>query len=258
MKMILRGFFILIILFSGFMISRYVIDLNTNEQVLDEVNQIKEAEATINEEEINLPIIKEEEENIESKVGSSYELDFSSNPNQALLELNNDFIGWLEVGGTAIDYPIVKTNNNSFYLDHDFNKEKNIAGSIYMDYRNIGNAFDDHILIYGHNMKNGSMFHNLRYYKDENFFEENNTILFSNLYETTEYEIFSVYSISAEDYRFELSFDTMTVSEYIEELKGMSLYQNDIPSDDESQILSLITCTYEVDDGRFIVHAIKK
>lgn len=239
MKLILRGLFILIILFSGFMISRYVIDLDKNEQVYNDVIQIKEAGKSSEENEAARPIIK-------------------TNPNISLLEINNDFVGWLEVDGTTIDYPVVKTSNNDFYLDHDFNKEKNIAGSIYMDYRNIGNSFDDHILIYGHNMKNGSMFHNLRYYKDKNFFEDNDTIIFSNLYETFEYEIFSVYSISAKDYRFELSFDSVRVSEYIKALQEMSLYQRDIEFDDNSQILTLATCTYEVDDGRFIVHAIKK
>jgi len=189
---------------------------------------------------------------------TGYVIELRRNPNSELLAINHDFTGWIKVGGTAVDYPIVKHSDNDYYLDKDFYGNENIAGSIYMDYRNFGNELDGNIILYGHNMKNGTMFNSLNDYKDREFFDENTTITFSNLYNTYEYEIFSVYWVSANDYELKVDFKNSDLKEYYEELSEKSLFQRKIDIDDITQIITLATCSYEVDNGRLMIHGILK
>ena len=78
------------------------------------------------------------------------------------LKINNDTIAWLKVNGTDIEYAVVKANDNSYYLDHNFEKEYNKAGWIFADYKNVLDGTDKNIIIYGHNMGNGTMFGTLK------------------------------------------------------------------------------------------------
>ena len=91
---------------------------------------------------------------------------------EALWAENPDTVGWITIEGTNINYPIVKGTDNDFYLNHDFNGEENIAGSIYLDFESQGDFDGRNNIIYGHNMKNGSMFKDVVRYKDEAYFKE--------------------------------------------------------------------------------------
>ena len=87
----------------------------------------------------------------------SYELDFNK-----LFSVNNETVGWISVPNTSINYPVAKTNDNSFYLNHSFDKSKNTAGWIFADYRNSFNGQDKNIIVYGHNRMDSSMFATLK------------------------------------------------------------------------------------------------
>jgi sortase B len=268
MKSIIKIVSIIAIAASIIWISFYLSQLMENRKSTEQVRELYVELSTENMESSNEPEptieTTEEPEQSEEPVNSDiiikdttdYFTDLRKNPNSELLSLNSDFIGWVKVGGTEVDYPVVKHNDNEFYLDKDFYKEKNIAGSIYMDYRNFGNTLDGHIIIYGHNMKNGTMFNSLNDFKDENFFEANRAITFSNLYNTYKYEIFSVYWVSANDYELEVDFKNNNIYEYYNLLREKSLFQRELEADDITQIITLATCSYEVDNGRLMVHGI--
>lgn len=115
--------------------------------------------------------------------------------NQTMSQLystNSDTVGWLNVAQTAINYPIVRTDDNQFYLNHTFEKRKNIGGAIFMDYRNTG--WDDFIaVLYGHNMKDGSMLHDIQSFRTNSFYKQHRQITVTGLFEEWSYRVFSVF-----------------------------------------------------------------
>jgi SrtB family sortase len=112
-----------------------------------------------------------------------------------LLEINQDVVGWLHIEGTVIDYPVLQAEDNDFYLRRDWQKNDNIAGSIFMDYRNdiLSIQPGSNTIIYGHRMNDGSMFGELIKYESRWNFENHRIIHLDTLYETYEWEIFSAY-----------------------------------------------------------------
>ncbi len=180
---------------------------------------------------------------------------FQPNPNAPWLAINPDFAGWIRVAGTRIDYPYVRGNDNEEYLKTDFYGQPAKAGTVFLDYRNLGGSGEAHTMLYGHNMKNGTMFHDLVKYHDADFLRENPIITLTDLYGERTYRIFSVYEISADDYTLPLEFATPAdYTTLLQDLSRRSMHEAG-PLPGESQLLSLITCSYGVDNGRTIVHA---
>ena len=112
---------------------------------------------------------------------------------QGLLRINGDTVGWIKIEDTQINYPVVKSNDNDYYLHHNFEKETNPTGCIFMDCRNNSLPLDTNTILYGHNMKDASMFHDIIKYKEEAFFNNNDKIIFNTLYQENEWQVFSVY-----------------------------------------------------------------
>ena len=178
--------------------------------------------------------------------------------NSTWLSINADYAGWIKIPGTKIDYPYVRSKDNKDYLKRDFYGKSSEAGTLFLDYRNLGNFNDPHALIYGHNMKNKTMFHNLTLYKDPAFLADHDLIEWSGLYETRTYKIFSVYEISADDYAFTLQFDSETAySAYLNALAAQSLHPSAPISDPGQRLLTLVTCSYGTNNGRMVVHALE-
>lgn len=174
----------------------------------------------------------------------------------SLLEMNEDVVGWISVPGTVIDYPVVQARDNDYYLRRDIHGKSARAGTIFMDYRSDKLGKGKNTILYGHHMRNGSMFKDLVKYKREDFFQKNGYIRFDTLYEEIEWEVFSVY-ITEVDFPYgQTAFDSD--EEYItflEGIKGRSMFEKDIELTEEAQILTLSTCTYEYDNARLVVHA---
>ncbi|MEA5058572.1 MAG: class B sortase [Candidatus Pelethousia sp.] len=177
--------------------------------------------------------------------------------------LNDDVIGWITIDGTIIDYPVVRAADNDYYLGRDVEKRKSAYGAIFMDFRNADPAQQKHIILYGHNMKNGTMFHDLMNYKQKSFFDENRTIRLLWDGVDTRWEIFLAYIIMpntiyhiytgfGDDQQFA---DTMNQTiEYAKTVKPSNVDPTVTikPSD---QVLTLSTCTYEYDGSFFAVIA---
>lgn len=176
-----------------------------------------------------------------------------------LLEINEDTVGWITVPNTPIDYPVVQTKDNDYYLDHNFQHFKSDAGSIFMDFRNAPELSDRHSIIYGHHMRDGSMFKGLLNYQDEDFFENNRTITIQTLAQETEWEVFSAY-VTATDFYYIVT-DFSSDQDYLDFLqlvqKKSQIQPNDVNFTHEDQLLTLSTCAYDFEDARFVVHARK-
>ncbi|WP_020618358.1 class B sortase [Paenibacillus daejeonensis] len=173
-----------------------------------------------------------------------------------LHEINSDIVGWLRIDHTPIDYPVLQSDDNDYYLKHNVDKQASRRGSIFMDYRNTSITDDIHTVIYGHHMKDGSMFGELAKYKDAAYYREHPTITFEGIEEATAWEIFSVYIYSPDDQFFEYEFaDQQHYDAYLQKIIEQSHYATGVSVTSDDQLLTLVTCTYEVTDARFIIHA---
>ena len=181
----------------------------------------------------------------------------SSNKEEELLNINNDYKFWLNISNSNIDYPVVQGVDNDFYLNHSFNKEKSISGTLFIDYQNNIDS-DKNIVIYGHHMKNNTMFNNLNFFKDEEFFNNNDITIIRNG-EEYKYDVFSVYIIPENEASFNMSFvDESDYLNYMDELSTKSYFKKEFKLDSSRKMITLVTCSYEYDGARTIVHAIKK
>lgn len=179
-----------------------------------------------------------------------------SNKNKVLSSINPDYRFWLNVDNTNIDYPVVQGNNNEYYLTHDFNKNYLPSGSIFMDYRNSFEE-DNIIIVYGHHMRNKTMFGELEKFKNEKFFNGNNLIRVEYKNTTYIYEVFSVYvaDLNNKDY-LKVDFkDKKDKEDYLNYIKDRSLYNKDLVLTSDDNIITLYTCSYEFENARTIVHA---
>ncbi|MGV3073723.1 class B sortase [Clostridium baratii] len=178
----------------------------------------------------------------------------SNNFSEELIKINEDYKMWIEIPNTNIDYPVVQGEDNDFYLNHDFNKKESSSGAIFMDYKNNIDK-DKNIIIYGHNMKNKSMFQNLMKFKDEEFWKENNEIILTIDGKRYEYEIFSSYISNAEDIDLKTNFENDDeYLKYIDDIKKKSIFHRDMDIKSNDRIVTLSTCSYEKDDARMIIH----
>jgi sortase B len=187
------------------------------------------------------------------------EYTYIENPSQELLEKNPDYSGWIRIENTTIDEPIVKGIDNEFYLDRDFNKKKDKYGTVFMDYRNIGFEFSANTILYGHNAKNRLRFGPLEDFLDKTLALEASTITIQTLYDTYTYDIFAFYFDVAEPSNIQTRFSpSATFSQYLEDVSAKSLYDYEIEVTESDQILTLVTCSYDIDDGRYFIHAKKR
>lgn len=174
-----------------------------------------------------------------------------------LKEINSDLKGWIYIPNTNVDYPVVQSTDNDFYLHHNFYKEYNSGGAIFIA-SEIENPFiDKNTIIHGHHMNDNSMFASLSNFKEEQFFKDNRTVYITTENEILEYEVFSVYYqvANTNPYQYGFASDDDYVN-FLNELKNKSLFTVEMdPLTKDDKIITLSTCTYEVNDGRLLVHA---
>ena len=191
-----------------------------------------------------------------------------------LHEINPDLIGWLDIDGTVIDYPVMQTmEDESYYLRYDFYGKENRNGCLILDtdstagtgtkacdYAN-GTAPSTNLIIHGHTMKSGEMFGKLKLYADAEYGREHNIICFDSLYEEREYEMIAVfysqvYFESDDVFKYYKFFQADTQEEFdewYENVKAMSLYDTGVTAQFGDEFLTLSCCSYHVEDGRFVV-----
>lgn len=176
---------------------------------------------------------------------------------------NQDMTGWLSIDGTMIDYPVMQCDDNEYYLHHDFYGKEDKYGCLFVKDIADVNTPGTNFIIYGHNMKDGSMFGDLDRYKDESFYQEHSLISFHTLYEERTYEIMSVFLSQVYDkdedvFKYYEFYQADTENEFLgfyENVKKMSLYDTGVTAEYGDTFLTLSTCAYHVEDGRLVVVA---
>ena len=183
-----------------------------------------------------------------------------------LKKQNNDIVAWLEIPNTKIKYPVLQTTDNEYYMTHTYKKEYSSDGSIFLDKNYDWNIPSSNLLIYGHNNKNGNMFQNLLEYENENYYKEHSTIEFVTVNEDSNYEIIAVfksrvyYKSEKNVFRYYYFINAENEEEYnyyVEESKKASLYDTGKTAEYGEQLLTLSTCEYSQEDGRFVIVAKK-
>ena len=180
-----------------------------------------------------------------------------------LLEINPDLIGWLRIPDTVIDYPVVRTGDEDYYLHHDFYGQKSIYGTLFVkDIADVETP-GTNIVIYGHHMRNNSMFGGLDEYESEEFLKSHSIIEFNTLYEERRYRVISVFrsEVLPEDsdkfryYEFYQAESEEDFEDYYQNIKDLSEYETGVSAEYGDTFITLSTCAYHTENGRFVVVA---
>ena len=237
LNLILYIILLSILIYSGIKIFKWYKDKTNNNKIAEQIKST---------------VIVEEKNEDENK--DEYTVDFNK-----LKEQNNETIAWLKVNNTNVEYPVVKGTNNSFYLNHSFDKSSNSAGWIFADCRNKFDNTDKNIVIYGHNMRDGSMFGSMLNILNSKWYEneENTNITLYTENEKCIYKVFSVYKIENEDYYIKTEFKNGNEFEgFIKNLKKRSIKDFNVDVSKDDNILTLSTCANN-NKYRVVLHAKK-
>ena len=217
------------LIYSSYKIIKWKLDVDKNNQIKDKIKN-----------------------KITIKKDNKYVIDFKS-----LKEINPDTIAYIKVNNTNIDYIVVKGKNNNYYLNHNFNKEYNIAGWVFMDYRNKLDGTDKNIIIYGHNTKDNSMFDTLKYVLTKSWQANigNQIITLVTEQQEYKYQVFSTYEINPEDYYLTTNFKSENNYLYfLDKIKNRSNYNYKVKLDKDDKVLTLSSCLGE-GQTRVVLHA---
>ena len=245
-KIIISVILTLILLFISFFIFKIYRILSDNKKIDDEITKIKD-EVIIESNENDNKENKQDEVGQPSIIENKLTMDFNK-----LKTINSDTVGWIKINNTNIDYPIVKGNDNTYYLNHSFYKENNINGWIFMNSNNSSSFTDDNTILFGHNTNSKTMFSELRdIYKGNLGNQIDITIYLEN--DILNYKVFSIY--------LENPNNTGNISEYtndatVNNMKQKSKLNINVEVTKDDQILTLSTCN-NVTEDRIIMHAKK-
>ena len=214
----------------------FLYDFSPDQEVIEEENKVSNDENP-------MPII--------TAYNTKYEEAFDK-----LLSINNDTRAWLRLNNTNVNYPIVQSSDNDFYLNHDYNKDFNSNGWIFIDYRNNMNDLDQNTIIYGHNTKGTTMFATLRYVLQESWYNnsDNLDIVFNTPSRQMKARIFSIYVIdNTNDYLY-INFSDEDYIKFIDMIKGRSIHDFGVDYTVNDKMITLSTCS-NTGDKRLVVHA---
>ena len=247
-KLILAGaaFCVALFLFSGFMLCRQYIDDKKSAETFETISALVEEET---------PADVPQESETETTAQTAYE------KYAAVYEQNTDFVGWISIEGTNIDYPVMQTiDEPNYYLKRGFDKQYSAYGVPYVQ-ENCDLALSDNCVIYGHHMNNGTMFADLCKYESEGFYQEHKTIHFDTLSGFGEYEIVVVFKTVAYSeqgfkyYHFTRADSADDFDAYIAQCKALSLYDTGVTAEYGDKLITLSTCEYSHKNGRMVVVA---
>ena len=235
--------FIIIFIFSGLKLFIWKQDSNKTKDIEKEIinNADTEERQAIeeNSQNINPPDDKDND------YWNYIKMDMLNVNFDGLKKKNSDTVGWIKVEGTNINYPVVQTTDNKYYLNHSYDKTYNKAGWVYADYRNNLDSFDKNTIIYAHGRVDTTMFGSLKNILKSSWYnnKNNHIIKFSTPKENTLWQVFSVYTIEAESYYITTKFPTNEYfKEFVTTLKNRSKIEFSATPDENDKILTLSTC----------------
>ena len=247
-------FFISIFVFSAYQVFSWHADNQKTEDLeknIIDTTKVKEKKDNDNTENINPP------EDISNDYWDYIKMNLLEVDFIELLKKNPDTVGWIEVKGTNINYPIVQTTDNSYYLTHAFDKTNNEAGWVFMDYRNDPINFNQNTIIYAHSRLTGTMFGSLKNILNSSWYtnKDNYIIRLSTPTENTMWQVFSVYTIPKESYYITPGFNSSeSYGEFLNTMKSRSEVEFSAEVNTNDKILTLSTCKDNF-GNRVVMHA---
>lgn len=234
-KFILLAICLCIFIFSAYNIYKYLVEENANKKLNNTL--------------IEKAIIKTTNDSKNTTQDNKDLLPISVNFS-ILKKENEEIIGWIYLNDSPINYPVVQTDDNNYYLSRLINREYNIAGSIFMDYRNSPKLENNNTILYGHNMNNNTMFGSLKKYKTQEFYDNHKVMYYFTPEKNYIIEIFTGYTISVESDIYDLS---ILDNDKLKELISNSDFKSNVEVKADDKIITLSTCAYEYDGARYII-----
>lgn len=184
---------------------------------------------------------------------------------ETLYKSNNKLIGWIKIADTNIDYPVMQTTDNEYYLNHNFDQEESKAGALFLDYQCDVVSGCDNYIIYGHHLSSGGMFSKLSDYQSKSYYEKHKYINFDTIYEEGTYQVMFAFRSRVYDsdqvvfkyYQFISATSEEEFTSYMNEMRKDSFYDTGVEAYYGDQLLTLSTCDYNEKNGRFVVVAKK-
>ena len=248
--------FLGVFLFAAWQLLQIGLEYRKGEAVYEEMEQY-----VVIPENIQGATFSTQEENLDeglpvapTAVGDSIqwpEVDF-----KALQKVNPDVVAWIYIEGTRVNYPIVQGKDNDEYLYHMINGKYNSAGSIFLDAEASGEFLSQNSPIYGHNMKNGSMFADVTDYKSQKFYDKHPVALLMTPEKNYIVHLFSAYTVKATEDAWKIDFTQSQYEKWLEKRREKSWFASDVLPTAEDRVLTFSTCTYETADARFVLHGI--
>lgn len=239
--------YLVVFLYSGFALVKYLYTYYEASKSLKEVQVIYETTLK------SIGEKSKEEASLKEDLLSKYMIRPQFEDLQAV---NKNIVGWISVEGTELNNPILQADNNDFYLERNYKNNYSRAGSVFMDYRNDVIDMSRNTVLYGHAMKNGTMFGSLKNYMKQDYANAHSTIYLDTLYEGYDVEVFASYETTIDFYYIETEFTTNEAfMQFIEEVKERSVIETDVQIGLDDKIVTLSTCKDSVvsDDQRFVV-----
>lgn len=180
-----------------------------------------------------------------------------------LYNSNKNLIGWIKIDDTIIDYPVMQCNDNTYYLEHNFDQKEDRAGALFLDCNCDVVRGNDNYIIYGHHMTSGKMFASLPKYESESYYKEHPYIIFDTIYEEGVYQVMyafrsKVYNeeqVVFKYYQFIDAYSEEEFNSYMQEMADMAYYDTGVTAVYGDSLLTLSTCDYQEANGRFVVVA---
>lgn len=248
------GFCICLLVFSVWQLVSIFRGYRSGSKEYDELQQYVLSEAPESPEEL-IPDVSDDTSSEETESSSAKPM--SRIQLSALKKMNADAIGWIEIPGTMLSYPLVHTSDNVYYLTHTFKRQENKSGAIFVETSNDADFSDLHTLIYGHNMKDGSMFACLKNYAKQTYYEAH-PYLYVDLEDGTHcYQIFSCHEAAVDDISYTIGYAADdTYASFLNALCTSSAYNTGVSVGIDDSVITLSTCTNK-GESRFVVHAKK-
>ena len=264
--------FVAVFLVSGFFLGRYWLQSRQSQKKFDDLTQIVEqakpvvpqkpqqdlpVDATVPSEETTEPA-SELVSLIDPKTGLPVQVLPEYAP---LYELNSDLVGWIAIADTNIHYPVLQSpDRTDYYLYRDFYGQDSTHGCIYVREACDVQTPSDNVVIYGHRMKDGSMFNNLLNYEKKSYYEAHKYIQFDTLQQRHLYEVVAVFktvaTASGFDYHmFVEAFDEADFDDFVAQCKALALYDTGVSAQYGDKLITLTTCEYSQDNGRMVLVA---
>ena len=172
---------------------------------------------------------------------------------EKLWKTNADVVAWIYAPGTPINYPVVQGTDNEYYLKRMLNRQSNGAGTIFMDCRNEANIADFNTILYGHNMKNGSMFGYLTRYRNQGWYDTHPVMWLVTAEETYKIDVLAGRTVTANDATYTIYNSEETFQAWLKDFMSKSDFKSETTAEDVTQIIALSTCTYTYDDARYVL-----